>query len=141
MCIIDRGNTTSQSPILRNRLRSPPIHTPTVFWAMPTDRSASISRLRKRTAKPSSSIQRMALRIAELKYWLTTRIPQEWQLDPAMELSPARYRADALFDLGSVYEDLGEFSKALDYYQQAEEWFQRDEEERHKRGITQRSEY
>lgn len=82
-----------------------------------------------------------ALALAELNYQLAKMLPPQWDLKEGFGLSPARHIADALGSLGSIYNDLGNLSQTLEYYQQAEEWYSSDELERNQRGITGKSEY
>lgn len=91
--------------------------------------------------KQKDKLLERALAIAELNYRLALMLPPEWDLQKGYGLSPARHVADALESLGSIYSDLGDLSRTLDYYLQAEEWYVRDDVERSQRGITARSDY
>jgi tetratricopeptide (TPR) repeat protein len=82
-----------------------------------------------------------ALALAQLKYRLAAMLPEDWDPARGVGLSPARHVADALQDLGGIYADLGEPSRALDYYRQAETWYARDDRERMEHGITAESEF
>ncbi len=82
-----------------------------------------------------------ALEWAELLYRVAMMLPEEWNPGQGFGLSPARQRAETLENLGSIYEDLGDLSRALEYYQQAEEWYGRDDAERSKHGITAKSDF
>jgi tetratricopeptide (TPR) repeat protein len=77
-----------------------------------------------------------SLALAKVQYRLATMLPQDWDPQGDIGHSRTRHVADTLQGLGSAYLSLGEFSKALDYNLQAEEWYERDSEERSQRGIV-----
>jgi tetratricopeptide (TPR) repeat protein len=82
-----------------------------------------------------------ALTLTKLRYRLATMLPQDWNPQDEIGHSRTRHVADALHGLGSAYLSVGEFSKALDYNLQAEEWYERDLEERSQRGVVRESEF
>lgn len=82
-----------------------------------------------------------ALNLAELEYHLAQMLPQEWSPKLPMGCSPARHIGDALQSLGGIHVELGNLSQALDYYLQAEEWYERDVLERQQRGLTLENDY
>lgn len=76
-----------------------------------------------------------ALRLAQLGYALAQKLPEEWNPASPLGHGPARHIADALQDLGAIYVELGELSKALGLYLDAERWYGRDAQERRQRGL------
>lgn len=82
-----------------------------------------------------------ALKLATLRYRLTTMLPEKWDPNTALGLSPTRMQADALASLGSLLVESGELSGGLDYLNLAEEAYAKDEHERTRLGITWESEY
>jgi tetratricopeptide (TPR) repeat protein len=82
-----------------------------------------------------------ALMIAKLQRQIALMMPEDWKPSNHIGHTRARHLADALNSIGSIYLDLGETGKALDYFKQSEEHFERDAEERQEHGLTELSQY
>jgi CHAT domain-containing protein len=75
-----------------------------------------------------------ALRLAQLKYELATRMPEDRPPDDR-DLSRERQIGDALQSIANCYTDMGLKAKALDYLLQAETHLVQDQEERAVRNL------